>query len=494
MKKLFFYLTFLLFSFSLFAQEQDTLAKEQNTITLEQRSDSLVHESLSKDKSTPASIKKDIVYRFNIRREIGPAIWRQTKQAFEEANEMKADYFVINMNTYGGAVVQADSMRTTILNSPIPVFVLVDNNAASAGALISIACDKIYMRKGASIGAATVVNQTGQAMPDKYQSYMRSIMRSTCEAQGKDTIVNGQDTTFKYKRDPLIAEAMVDQRLAVKGVIDTSKVITFTPAEAIKYGFCDGMAEDIPEMLKSEGVEDYDLAEYRASSVESLIGFLVNPMVQGLLIMVIIGGLYFELQTPGVGFPIAASIVAAIIYFSPLYLEGLAANYEIIIFVVGVLLLGLEIFVIPGFGVAGVLGIIFMVSGLSLAMVDNYGFNFEASDAELLFRALSIVVVSSFISLIASLYLGKKVLENRKWAFALYAEQAVEDGYVGVDASFSNTVGKEGIAHTDLRPSGKVVVDDVIYDAISLHAAFIDRSSKVRVVRFETGQLFVEKI
>ncbi|MGB5989402.1 MAG: NfeD family protein [Marinifilaceae bacterium] len=475
MKKLFFYLTFLLFSLSLFAQEQDTLVQDV------------------KQDSVSAK-KKDLVYRFNIRREIGPAIWRQTKQAFEEAKELKADYFVINMNTYGGAVVQADSIRTTILNAPMPVFVLIDNNAASAGALISIACDKIYMRKGANIGAATVVNQTGAAMPDKYQSYMRSIMRSTCEAQGKDTIINGQDTIFRYKRNPLIAEAMVDQRLAVKGIIDTSKVLTFTPAEAIKNGFCDGMAEDIPSMLKAENVEDYELAEYRASGVENIIGLLVNPIAQGILIMIIIGGIYFEFQTPGIGFPIAASALAAIVYFSPLYLEGLAANYEVIIFVIGVVLLAAEIFVIPGFGVAGVLGILGIVTGLALAMVDNYGFNFEASDAELVFRAFGIVFVSSFASFVCSLYLSKKLLDNRKLAFALYAEQSLEDGYVGVDLSFYEMIGKEGLAQTDLRPSGKVVVDTITYDAMSVHSTFIDKNSKIKVIRFETGQLYVEKI
>ena len=143
-----------------------------------------------------------LVYKFNIKENIAPAIWRQTKQAFAEADSLKADLFLIHMNTYGGTVVDADSIRTRILNSSIPVVVFVDNNAASAGALISIACDRIYMRSGASIGAATVVNQTGQKLPDKYQSYMRSTMRSTAEAHGKDTIIAGQDTTYKWKRDP----------------------------------------------------------------------------------------------------------------------------------------------------------------------------------------------------------------------------------------------------------------------------------------------------
>jgi len=153
-----------------------------------------------------------LVYKFNIKENIAPAIWRQTKQAFDAAESLKADLFLIHMNTYGGTVVDADSIRTRILNSKIPVVVFIDNNAASAGALISLACDRIYMRTGSSFGAATVVNQTGEKMPDKYQSYMRATMRATAESHGKDTIINGQDTTYRWKRDPRIAEAMVDER------------------------------------------------------------------------------------------------------------------------------------------------------------------------------------------------------------------------------------------------------------------------------------------
>src|SRR6056297_39868 len=177
---------------------------------------------------------KKLVYKLNIKREIGPAIWRQTQQAFEAADSLGADVFLIHMNTYGGTVLDADSIRTKILQSPLPVYVFIDNNAASAGALISIACDSIYMRPGGSIGAATVVNQTGQAMPDKYQSYMRSTMRATAESKGMITLIDGNDTIQKWRRDPQIAEAMVDPSVYIPGVIDTGKVLTLTPAEAIE--------------------------------------------------------------------------------------------------------------------------------------------------------------------------------------------------------------------------------------------------------------------
>ena len=162
-----------------------------------------------------------LVYAIDIRREIDNTTWLYLRNGLAEARALEADAVLLHMNTYGGLLEAADSMRTAVLYSPIPVHVFIDNNAASAGALISIACQKIFMREGANIGAATVVEQTGEAAPDKYQSYMRSMIRSTAEAHGKDTLVQAGDTVYKWRRDPLIAEAMVDDRVVVPHLVDT---------------------------------------------------------------------------------------------------------------------------------------------------------------------------------------------------------------------------------------------------------------------------------
>lgn len=452
--------------------------------------------SWTPDEGTTQTNSKKLVFQFNIKENIAPAVWRQTKQAFAEADSMHADLILIHMNTYGGTVLDADSIRTKILNSRIPIYVFIDNNAASAGALISIACDSIYMRPGSSIGAATVVNQTGQAMPDKYQSYMRSIMRSTAEAHGGDTIINGKDTTFRWFRDPKIAEAMVDQRIYIPGIIDTGKVLTFTPAEAMKYGFCEGTAENISEVLKKAGVENYELIEYKPTVLEKFIGFLVNPIVSGILIMAILGGIYFELQTPGIGFPLAVAILAGVLYFAPLYLEGLAANWEILLFIVGLILIALEIFVIPGFGVAGILGIVLSTTGLVLSMLNNFNFNFEGVSPEKILTALTTVVFALFGGFVLSIALSKKLFTANSGAFknlSLHTVQEKSEGYVIVDASFKNLVGKEGIAFTVLRPSGKVKIDGKTYDAAA-NVGMIDRGEMIVVVRAESAQLYVEKV
>lgn len=436
-----------------------------------------------------------LVYKLDIKNEITRATWRQVQQAFDAADTLRADVLLIHMNTYGGVVQDADSIRTRILNSSFPVYVFIDNNAASAGALISVACDSIYMREGGSIGAATVVNQTGQAMPDKYQSYMRSTMRATAESKGKITVVEGNDTISKWRRDPLIAEAMVDPAVFIPGIIDTGKVLTFTPSEAMEHGFCDGIAENVQEVLQQAGVEDYRIVEYKPSFIERIIGFLVHPVVSGLLIMAIIGGIYFEMQSPGIGFPLGVALLAALFYFAPLYLEGLAAHWEILLFIAGIILIAVEIFVLPGFGVAGILGVLVVFSGLVLSLINNVVFDFEPVNTQRLGVAIMTVVVGIFGGLILSLYLGNKLFTAHSGPFkhlALDTVQEVKDGYLNVDSSFLALKGKSGKTQTVLRPGGKVIIDGEIYDAVA-ESGFIDRGEDIVVIKAGTSQLYVER-
>ncbi len=439
-------------------------------------------------------VGEKLVYKFNIKENIAPAIWRQTKQAFDEANSLKADLILIHMNTYGGTVVDADSIRTRILNSKIPVVVFVDNNAASAGALISIACDRIYMRTGSSFGAATVVNQTGEKMPDKYQSYMRATMRATAESHGKDTIISGQDTTYRWKRDPLIAEAMVDERVYIKGVIDTGKILTFTPAEAMKNGYCEGICENVNEVLKLNKMENARIVEYKPTTLEIFLGFMVNPIVSGILIMLILGGIYFEMQAPGIGFPLGVAVLAAVLYFSPLYLEGLAANWEILMFIIGLILIALEIFVVPGFGITGISGITLAFSGLVLSLVKNVNFSFDEVKGNDLIIALGTVFIGTIAGIGLAIYLSQKMFTAETGRFAhlsLHQTMKNEDGYVGVDPELLLLKGKNGVAVTTLRPSGKIIIDGQTYDAMAV-SGMIDKGTNIVVTKVEAAQLYVE--
>lgn len=433
--------------------------------------------------------ERKLVYQIDIKKEIDNTTRIYLRNGLEEAKSLGEDAVLLHMNTYGGLLEAADSMRTAILYNPIPVYVFIDNNAASAGALISIACEKIFMRKGANIGAATVVNQTGAALPDKYQSYMRSMIRSTAEAHGKDTIIQGKDTTFRWKRDPLIAEAMVDERVVVPNLIDSGKVLTFTADEALEWKYCDGIAETPDEVItKYLGYNDYELKTYKPSWEDDLKGFLMNPMLQSLLIIIIIGGIYFEMQTPGLGFPSAAAVVAAILYFAPLYIDGLAQNWEILVFILGLLLIAVEIFIIPGFGIAGISGIIFLIAGLTLSLLNNTDFNFEEVSTKEIGEATLTVLIGLGLGFVLMIWLSNKIgTKGMMRKVALHKD--LEDAHSS--PSLTSLIGKEGTAFTVLRPSGKVMIDNELYDGVS-ESGFIEKGTKVEVVRFENAQVYVE--
>jgi membrane-bound serine protease (ClpP class) len=445
---------------------------------------------LSISASTQASEK--LVYKIDIKKEIGSTTWLYVQKGFEDANSKKADIILIHMNTYGGEVVYADSIRTKILNSEIPVYVFIDNNAASAGALISIACDKIFMRPGSSFGAATVVNQTGEQLPDKYQSYMRATMRATAEAHGQDTIIQGSDTTYKWKRDPLIAEAMVDERTVVPELIDSGKTLTFTSLEAIKWNYCEGIAENVTALIEENlGIKDYKIETYEPTWLVNLKGFLMSSVFQGILIMLIIGGIYFELQAPGIGFPLIVSIASAILYFAPLYIEGLAANWEIIIFFIGIVLLVIELLVIPGFGIAGIAGIFLIIAGLILSMLNNVDFDFKPVEKGGIGKALFTVMAGISAGFALIIYFSSRIGKQGMFRkVALNTNLEVSEGYIGVPMENKSLVGKKGIAYTDLRLSGKIQIDDEIIDAVSENI-FISKGTPVEVVRFELGQVYV---
>ncbi|MEJ1729874.1 hypothetical protein SMA90_26435, partial [Escherichia coli] len=216
-------------------------------------------------------------------------------------------------------------------------------------------------------------------MPEKYQSYMRSLMRATAEKTGRDT---------------KLAEQMVNGE----------KIVSLTTQEAIEAGFSQGRADGISETLDLLGYSDCEIQEYKETWLDKVIGFFLLPLVQGLLLMGMIGGVFFELKTPGVGFPLGLAIVCAIGYFSPLFLEGLIQYWEIAVMMVGVVLLGLEIFVTPGFGVLGILGIVAMATGLTLSMVDNWIFEFKGPFPwNRILGPVAIVMVASLASIIGML-------------------------------------------------------------------------------------------
>lgn len=435
---------------------------------------------------------KPLIYKINIKENIGSNTWIYLQNGMHQALDKKASCLLLHMNTYGGSVAEADSMRTAILNFQLPVYVFIDNNAASAGALISIACDSIFMRPAASIGAATVVSgQDGSKAPDKYQSYMRGMMRATAESHGRDTVVQNGDTLTEWKRDPKVAEAMVDEKIVIPGFADSTQILTLTASQAVELRYCDGIAENINQIaVQYLGYSDYDMETYNPTFYDKIKGLLMNGVLQAILIMLIIGGIYFELQTPGIGFPTAVAVTAALLYFTPLYLTGYAQNWEVLLFVLGLILIVFEIFVIPGFGVAGISGIVLVFTALVLALVGNIHFDFSGLSLRQLFRAIMVVFAGIGMGLAFIIYLSNRI--GKPGIFNRVALVSDQEGYVSVPMEPLTLVGHVGIASTVLRPSGKVRIGDQHYDAVSMKG-FIEKGDEVVVKRYENFQLYVMK-
>ena len=439
-----------------------------------------------------AQNSKPLIYKINIKKNIGSTTWVYLQNGLHQAKEKEADYVLLHINTYGGGVLEADSMRTAVLNSPIPVLAFIDNNAASAGALISIACDSIFMRSSGSMGAATVVSGEGEQAPDKYQSYMRGIMRATAEAQGRDTLIVGNDTTLVWKRDPKIAEAMVDQRIVVAGLVDSTQVLTLTANQAFELDYCDGIAENIDEVAyRYLQLTDYRIETYNATFYDEIKGFLTNGVVQAFLITIIVGGIYFEIKTPGLGLPTAIAITASILYFTPLYLQGYAQSWEVLIFVVGLILIVFEIFVVPGFGITGISGIFFVVAGLFLALIGNIHFDFKGIPPYQFNQAVLTLIAGLGFGVGLIIYMSSRI--GKKGVFRKVALQADQEGYYSVPMEPDALVGKTGFAATVLRPSGKVIIDGEYYDAVA-DKGFIDKGDEVVVRRYGSFQLYVIKV
>lgn len=439
-----------------------------------------------------AQNSKPLIYKINIKKNIGSTTWVYLQNGLHQAKEKEADYVLLHINTYGGGVLEADSMRTAVLNSPIPVLAFIDNNAASAGALISIACDSIFMRSSGSMGAATVVSGEGEQAPDKYQSYMRGIMRATAEAQGRDTLIVGNDTTLVWKRDPKIAEAMVDQRIVVAGLVDSTQVLTLTANQALELDYCDGIAENIDEIAyRYLQLTDYTIETYNATFYDEIKGFLTNGVVQAFLITIIVGGIYFEIKTPGLGLPTAIAITASILYFTPLYLQGYAQSWEVLVFVVGLILIVFEIFVVPGFGITGISGIFFVVAGLFLALIGNIHFDFKGIPPYQFNQAVLTLIAGLGFGVGLIIYMSSRI--GKKGVFRKVALQADQEGYYSVPMEPDALVGKTGFAATVLRPSGKVIIDGEYYDAVA-DKGFIDKGDEVIVRRYGSFQLYVIKV
>jgi membrane-bound serine protease (ClpP class) len=417
------------------------------------------------------------VYRVEVSGMIDNGLARYLDRAIEEADEADAQALFVHMDTFGGLLDAADQIRQSFLEAPMPVVVYIDRNAISAGALIAYAADRILMVPGGLIGAATVVEGAGgEQAPDKYQSAMRAMMRATAEAND---------------RDPRIAEAMVDETLEVEGISPEGQVLTLSAEEAVRFGVAEALAETEEEALALVGLSSEGEVFHSATRLERALRFFGSPVVQSILMLMMMGGLYFELQSPGVGFAGGMAAIGAALFFAPNYMLGLVESWEIVLFGLGVVLIIVEIFVIPGFGVAGILGAILMLFSLGTALIGNVGFDFPSGGA--ITQALATLASSLVLSvmLIASLgrYLPKTGPVSR---LVLAGDLGSDEGYTSADTD-DTLVGQVGVALTTLRPSGTAEIGERRVDVVSA-GDFIEAGAAIEVVSARGSRVEVRRV
>jgi len=421
--------------------------------------------------------KTPVVYVAPIEGIIDLGLAPYVQRVLSEATDAGAAAVILEINTFGGRVDAAVVIRDALLNARVRTVAFVNKRAISAGALISLAAEKIVMADGGTIGAATPVQmgQPGapaQPVEEKTVSYVRKEFRATAEAR---------------KRPALIAEAMVDADVVIPSLIQKGKLLTLTTGEALKHKVADFRAGTIESVLEQLGLAGSQVRRVSPNWAEDLVRFLTNPVVSSLLMTIGMLGIILEIRTPGFGVPGILGIASLALFFWGHWLVQLAGWEEILLVGSGLALLVLEVFVIPGFGLAGVLGIGALFAGLSLSLVGG------GATWEFVVQAVGRVIISIVLALVASLVM-LRVLPRLPFGRRLILETGLPagEGFASAPADDSNWLGKSGIAFSPLRPAGIAEIDGERVDVVS-DGEFIDAGAPIVVSRVDGNRIVVRR-
>ena len=414
------------------------------------------------------------IYHIDISGTIDLGLPPYVERVLKEAKEANAKAVLLEINTFGGRVDAATQIKDLLLNSPVQTLAYVNMRAISAGALITLSCKTIGMAPGSSMGAATVVDQGGKKAPEKAISYFRAEMGATAE---------------RYGRNRKIAEGMVDEDVVVEGLSEKGKLITLTADDAVKWGMADYKAPTLHAFLDSLGYEEETIVYTRISIAEKIVRFLTNPIVSSALITLGLLGLFFEIKSPGWGVPGTLGLICLALFFGSHYIIKLASSLEIILFLVGIVLLLIEIFVLPGFGVAGISGIVLILGGIYLSLIGalEHITGTELSNAAM---QLGAAVIATVLGGALIIRYGPSTGIWRK--ISLESEETREEGYVS-QKDYSAYVGKRGIAISSLRPAGVGLFDQERLDVVT-EGEFIEKDTPIQIIRVEGYRLVVRAV
>jgi membrane-bound serine protease (ClpP class) len=396
-----------------------------------------------------------------------------TSRAIREAEDMGAAALILRIDTPGGRVDAAIQMRDALLNAKLNTVAFIDKEAYSAGALIALASKQIYMTGGAVIGAATPVDQSGQKVSEKYVSAIRKLFRATAEQNG---------------RPPEVAEAMVDEDVAIPGLIDKGKLLTLTTQEALQWKVADGRFDTLQALLDHLQLSSAQLVRLRPTWAESLVRAITHPMVASLLLSVGMLGLLAELLSPGFGLPGTLGATSLALFFGGHYLVGLAGWEEALLIGAGMVLLAAELLIIPGFGVAGVLGLLALGAGIFMSFLGNY-----PSPADIWRAAMSLLMSMALVGVGAGVLIillpGLPIWSRLNLRTRL--DNASEQASPPPQARAAPpSLGAQGVTLTPLRPAGTGLFQGERLDIMS-EGEYVPANTPVTIVRVEGNRVVV---
>jgi membrane-bound serine protease (ClpP class) len=395
------------------------------------------------------------VYVIFIEGEIELGLSAYVRRAFRSADAAGAGAVVIQINTPGGRVDATLQIKDVILDAGIPTIALVNRQAFSAGALVGLSAERLFMVPGSSIGAAAPVAGTGEPAGEKMVSAIGTAFSSAAETRGKD---------------PEIARAMVDASIVIAGLTGEGKLLTLSHDEAIRTGIADGTVDSLDALLHALNPERNNIVLSEQALAERLVRFLTSPAVATLLMSLGFLAIFLELQTPGWGLGGSVALVCLGVYFWGHHLAGLAGFESVILIGIGIGLMVIEVFLLPGFGVFGLLGLASFITGLFLSRISQWMLPGEISSALYVISAALLIVTAGAWAMLT--YLPR----NRFFSGIVLFSSATDSGDkhhgTGVRSVWGSVeqpsfIGRTGVAINDLRPSGKIRLDGAPIDVVS---------------------------
>ena len=424
--------------------------------------------------AVPGTVQNEsTVYRVPVTGEIELGLAPYIQRAVKEAAEVGAAALILDIDTPGGRVDAAEIISDALTDSEVPVYSLVNRRAYSAGALIALSTSRIYMRPASVIGAATPVDGTGTKAPEKIVSAMRSQMRALAESNGLE---------------PEVAAAMVDEDIEIDGVVESGKLLTLTTEEAVEIGYAEAI-EDLDALLVELGHEGATVVTLELNWAERLVRFFSSSLVSPFLLSLGFLGLLIEIRTPTFGLAGTMGLISLGLFFGSNMIVGLAGLEDVLIVGAGLVLLGIEAFVVPGFGIFGVAGIVAILAGLYMSLLGNIPTMPDFTRAAWVLTSSMLLLIGSAWALIRTLPSSSRLAES---GIFLLAKTASATGYESAEVR-SDLVGKHGTAITDLRPAGTALVGDERIDVVS-ESEWISAGTPVRILSAEGYRHIVRSV